>query len=69
MLPYVQGRINATLFPPGASSCGDWKVPASWKSGKVIAISSIVNVEELRILDEKAKPRDSVKIAIRDVIK
>ncbi len=68
-LPYVQGSILVNARPPDARSSGDSKAPVSMNSGKDIAISSIVSVDELRILEESNKPQDKVKIAIRDVTK
>jgi hypothetical protein len=43
--------------------------PESWKSGKVRAISRIVNVDELRTLEDITKPKDRVKMAIRLVVR
>jgi hypothetical protein len=68
-LPQVQGRENDNALPSGASITGDENAPESWKSGKVTAISRIVSVDELRILEERTRPTDSVKMAIRVVVK
>jgi len=68
-LPYVQGRLFAIAVPPGASRSGELVVPAKVKSGKVIAISRTVRVADPRILAEIVRPTDSVKTAIRIVVK
>lgn len=67
--PHVQGSILDIARPPGASVSGLEKAPDNWKSGNVMAISRIVNVEELRTLVEIIKPKANVNIAISDVVR